>query len=132
MSVELVCYVKTVYKFYNFFCRRHYLVNQPSYNNLFQIMQQDNIRNFNKVIFAQWKHLCPEFMSFATVIKRHTFHYFLKAVPILGNQSSFWNIAIDWYIALTGFNDIVFSLLYLQCKMNQRVFVLSSFSRNLT
>ena len=49
MSVKHVCYVNTVnfYEFYNF-CR---------YNNLFWIMQYDNIRNLNREIFTQWKHL---------------------------------------------------------------------------
>ena len=49
MSVKFLlveCFVKTVivfYKlFYEFFCRRHYLMNQPCYNNLFQVMQRDN------------------------------------------------------------------------------------------
>ena len=38
MSVELIRYVETTmvfYKFYDFFCRRHYLMNQPCYNNFF-------------------------------------------------------------------------------------------------
>ena len=38
----LVCYIKTInvfYKFYDFFCRRYSLMNQPCSNNLFQFMQ---------------------------------------------------------------------------------------------
>ena len=30
---------------------------RPSHNNLFQIMQQDIIKNLIGVIFNQWKHL---------------------------------------------------------------------------
>ena len=55
MSVDLICYDKSIivfYKFCDFFCRRHSLMSQPSYNNLFQFMQHDNFRNLNKVIFT--------------------------------------------------------------------------------
>ena len=34
-------------KFYDFFCRRHSLMNRLYYNNLFQIMQRDNF--FGKI-----------------------------------------------------------------------------------
>ena len=30
------------YRFYDFFCRRHSLMNRPCYNNLFQTMQHKN------------------------------------------------------------------------------------------
>ena len=30
------------YKFFDFFCRWHSLMNRPCYNNLFQFMQHDN------------------------------------------------------------------------------------------
>ena len=40
------------YKFYDFFCKRHSLMNRPCYNNLFQFMQHDNFRNLNRVIFT--------------------------------------------------------------------------------
>ena len=57
MSVELKCYVKSVtafYKFYDFFCRRHSLMNRPYYNNLFQFIPHSNFRNLNRVIFTHW------------------------------------------------------------------------------
>ena len=50
MSVELICYVKTIivfYKFYEIFCRRH-----SFYNNLFQFMEYDNFQNLNWLIFT--------------------------------------------------------------------------------
>ena len=39
------------WKFYNFFCRRHSLMNLP-YNNVSRIMQHGNFRNLNRVIFT--------------------------------------------------------------------------------
>ena len=47
MSVELVCYrtIIAVYKLYDFVCRRHFLMNQPCLNDLFQIMQHGNFQN---------------------------------------------------------------------------------------
>ena len=47
------------YKFYDFFCRQHSLMNQPRYNNLFRFMQHSNFRNLYRVIFTHWKHLEP-------------------------------------------------------------------------
>ena len=44
------------YRFYDFFCG-YFLMYRPSHNNLFQIMQQDIIKNLIGVIFNQWKHL---------------------------------------------------------------------------
>ena len=45
------------YKFYDFLCKRHSLVNWPCYNNWFQIMEHSNFRNLIRVIFTQQKHL---------------------------------------------------------------------------
>ena len=56
MSVKLVCYVKAVivfYKFYNFFCRLHSLMNRLCYNNLFKIMQYDNLLNLIKDTYRE-------------------------------------------------------------------------------
>ena len=39
--------------FYDFFCRRHSLMNRFCYYNIFQIMKHDNFRNLNEVIFTQ-------------------------------------------------------------------------------
>ena len=94
MSVELICYVKTIivfYKFYDFFCMRHSLMNRPSYSNSFQFIQHNNFRNLNRVIFTHWKHLESRVNVFwycFPVIKRYTFHYLMKSAPIPGNQSS--------------------------------------------
>ena len=108
MSVDLICYAKTIivfykfyvmlkqlsffYIFYDLFCRRHSLINWPCYNNLFQLMQHDNFRNLNRVIFTHWKHLqswLNVFWYCFPVIKRWIFHYLMKSAPIPGNQSSF-------------------------------------------
>ena len=95
MSDELVCYVGTInvfYKFYNFFCREHSLMNRPYYNKLFQIIQHGNSPNLNRVIFTQWEHLeslVNAFWYCFKVIKPYTFHYLMKLVPIPGIQSSF-------------------------------------------
>ena len=62
------------YKFYDFFCRLHSLMNRPCYNDLFQFMQHGNFRNLNRVIFTRWKHLDFRVNVFSAV-KRHTFHY---------------------------------------------------------
>ena len=40
------------YKFYDFFCRGHSLMNRLCYNNSIQFMQHDNFRNINGVIFT--------------------------------------------------------------------------------
>ena len=73
MSVELICYVKTIiivfYKFYGFFGRQHSLMNRPCYNNLFQFMQLDNFRNLNRVILTYWKHLDSRVMPFDTIFQ---------------------------------------------------------------
>ena len=74
------------------FCRRHSLMNQPCYNNLFQIMQHDNFWNLNGVNFTKWKHLESQFSAVwccFKVIKQYNFHYLLKSIPIPGNKSSF-------------------------------------------
>ena len=113
MSVELICYVKSIivffYKFYNFFCRRYSLMNRPCHNNLFQFMQHDNFRNLNRVIFIYWKHLecrANAFWYLLSVIKRYAFPYFMKSVPI-PKTGLFWNIAIVWYMPLSKFSDTV-------------------------
>ena len=44
MSVEFVCYVETIivfYKFWDFFYKRHYLMNR-----LFQAKQHENLGSF--------------------------------------------------------------------------------------
>ena len=95
MSVELIRYVKTIivfYKIYDFFCRRHSLMNQPCHNNLFLFMQYDNLRNLNRVIFTHLKHLETRVSAFwycFPVIKRYTFHNSRKSAPIQGKESSF-------------------------------------------
>ena len=95
MSVELVVYVKIIIflnKFYDFFCRRHSLMNHPCYNNLLKIMQYNNFQNLNRVIFTQWKHLefrVNTFWYCFKIIKQCTFHYLMKSVPIPRNHSSF-------------------------------------------
>ena len=92
ISVELICYVKMItvfYKFYEFFCRRHFLMNRRCYKNLFQFMQHDNFRNLNWVIFTHWKHLESWVNVFWYCFPVMTFHYLMKLVPIPGNQSSF-------------------------------------------
>ena len=46
ISVELICYVKTIiafYKFY-FFFEQQSLMDRPCYNNLFQIMQLSKLK----------------------------------------------------------------------------------------
>ena len=80
------------YKLYEFFCRRHSLMNGPCYNSLFQFMQHKNFRKLNRVIFNHWKHLQSQvnvFWHYFPVIKRYTFHYLMKLSRIPGNQSSF-------------------------------------------
>ena len=62
------------------------------YNNFFQFMQHANFRNLNRLIFAQWKHLQSRDNAFwycFPVIKRYTFHYLMKSVPVSVNESSF-------------------------------------------
>ena len=64
------------HEFYNFFCRWHFLMNWPCYNNLFQFMQHENFRNLNRMIFVYWKHIGPRVNDFCYRIwgiKRYTF-----------------------------------------------------------
>ena len=78
------------YKFYDFFCMQHSLMNQLCYNNLFQFRQHNNFQNLNRVIFTHWKHLESRINVFwycFHVIKRCTFHYLMNSAPIPGNQS---------------------------------------------
>ena len=73
-----------LYKFYDFFCRWHSLMNR----HIVQIMQHDNIRNLTSVFFIQWKHLDPRVNAFwycFKVIKRYTFPCLIKSIPITGN-----------------------------------------------
>ena len=80
MDVSLTCMFSSknyLYKFYDFFCRQHSLTNRPTYNDLFHIMQHDNIGNINNVIFTQWKHLefrVNVFWYYLNVTGRYTFH----------------------------------------------------------
>ena len=37
---------------------------QPNYDNLFEMMQHNNIRNLSRAIFTQWKHLEPRVNAF--------------------------------------------------------------------
>ena len=72
------------YKFYDFFCRRHSLMNRPCYNNLFQFMQHASFQNLNRVIFTHWKHLesrVDAFWHCFPVIKQYTFHCLMKRLP---------------------------------------------------
>ena len=92
MSVELVCYVKTIiafYKFYELFCRRHSLMNPRYCNNLFHMMQLSKLK---RVIFTQWKHLESRVNVFwycFKAIKQYAFCYLTKSVPTARNKSSF-------------------------------------------
>ena len=74
------------------FCRQLSLMKWPNCNNLFQIMQDNNFQNLNRMVFTQWKlseSQANVFWYCLVVIKRYTFHYLMKSVPIPGNQSSF-------------------------------------------
>ena len=76
------------YKFYNFFCRRHSLMNRPCYNNIFQLIQHDNFWNLNRVFFTHWKLVesrVNALWCYFPVIRP----YLMKSAPIPGNQSSF-------------------------------------------
>ena len=102
MTVELVFYVKTnivFYKLYNFLCRRYSLINRFFYNNLFQIMQHDNIQNLSRVIVTQWKCIESQVNAFwfcFEVIEWYTFYSLLKEVPILGSQISLLHLSDAW------------------------------------
>ena len=103
--------------FYDFFCWRYALINWPCYNNLFQIMQHDNFRNLNGVIFTQWKlkSRIHGFWYCFKVIKQYRFHYFMKLVPIPGKQSSFEILRLfnTWrYQSLVIFFSSVVTLIY--------------------
>ena len=54
-------------------------------------MLYDDLRNLNRVIFTNWKHIETRvgafWYSFPVII--FTFHYLMKSVPISGNESSF-------------------------------------------
>ena len=56
------------------------------------MVQHDNFRNLNRVIFNHWKHLESRVNAFwycFPVIKRETFHYSMKSAPIREKQSCF-------------------------------------------
>ena len=87
----MVKHLFLLYQFYDIFCKRHSLMNQPCYKHLFQFMQHDNFRNLNRVIFTHWKDLESQDNALwfcCLVFKRYTFHYLMKSAPIPGNQSS--------------------------------------------
>ena len=114
------------FKFYDFFCRQHFMI-RPCHSNLLYIMLQDNFRNLNRVILIQWKHLKSQVNAFwycFKVIKRYTFHYLIKPVLILGNQSSFeiLQLFVTWQVSPYYF----LVLLWLWSKMNQMVFIFFS------
>ena len=52
------------YKFYNFSCRRHSLMQRQCYKNLLQFLEHGNFRNLNRVIFSPGKHLEPGVNAF--------------------------------------------------------------------
>ena len=77
-------------------------MNRPFYNDLFQFMQHDNFLNLNRMIFTHWNYLESRFNVFWNlflVIKRYTLHYFIKSIPIPGNQGSFEILQLfhAWY-----------------------------------
>ena len=104
------------YKFYDFFCRRHSLMNRPCYNNLFQIMQHEKLRNLNRAIFTNWKHLESRvnvIWYWFSVIKRYTFHCFMKSAPIPGNQGSIEILQLfDTWCCQSYQSDIIFYFYY--------------------
>ena len=84
------------HKFCGSFWRRHSLMNQPYYNNLFQIIH--NFWNLNRVTFTQWKHLASRINGFwycFKVIKQYAFHHLMKLVPFPGSKPEpFWNMQL--------------------------------------
>ena len=79
------CQSNLYVKFYDFFCRRHFLMNRSCYNNLFKIMQHDNFRNLSRVIFIHWKYLESlgnTFWYCFPLIKQYTFHYLMASIPV--------------------------------------------------
>ena len=96
ISFGLVCYAKTIKATIQISCTTSFIDSilwwTDVYNNLFQIMQQDNFRNLIRVVFTQWKHLESRVNLFwycLKVIKQYTFHYLMRSVPTTGKQSSF-------------------------------------------
>ena len=85
-------------------------------------MQHDNIRNFNKVVLHTENSYIPEVMPFDTVsvIKRY-----ISLFVENGSHSRKPELFLKHCNCL-----IQGVLLYLQFKMNQIVFVISSFSWN--
>ena len=114
-------------KFYDFFCRRHSLMNRPCYNNLFQIRQHDNFRNVNRVFLISENNL--EFRVNGIwycfkVIKQCAFHYLMKSVPITGKLSSFEILHLFDTLHYQSLVILFLVLLWLWSIRNQMVFVL--------
>lgn len=83
-------------------------MNQPSYNNLFQITERGNIQNLNMVIFARPKHLKSWVNAFwycFNEIKRYMVYYLLKVVPI-PEPELFWNISVVSCMEVSKSHDI--------------------------
>ena len=77
-------------------------------------MQYGNFQKLNVMIFTQWKHLEPRANPFwycFKVIKRYTFNYLMKSLPVPRNQSSFEKLQLlDTlrYQTLSKFTTIAF------------------------
>ena len=90
-------------KFYDVFCGPNSFMNRPCFNNLFQIMQYDNFRNLNSVIFTQWKHLetrVDAFWYYFKEIKWYTFHYLKKRFQFQEIRAllKHWNFLVNCVI----------------------------------
>ena len=101
MSVELIYAISKqllfFYKFSDFFFRRYSLMNRESCNNLFRLMQHDNFRNLNRLIFIHWKHFESRVDAFwycFPVIKRYIFSLFDEIGSHSKKSELLWNIAI--------------------------------------
>ena len=146
MDVSQTCallYTIVFYKFYDFFCRWHFLINREYYNYLFQIRQHGNFRKLNRVIFTQGKHLESRFNAYwycFEVIKRYIFHYSMKQFPIQKTKSSFeiFHCLIYGVIKVyTEFSDAIFQF---YCDFNLKgimwclscIQAQSSFRENMT
>ena len=79
--------------------------------NLVGIMQHDNFRNLNRMLFSQWKHLelrVNVFWYCFKVINCDAILYLMKSTSIPGIQNSFEIFELIWYMALLKLSDIVF------------------------
>ena len=106
MSLKLAGYVRTIivlYKFYNFSCRWHSLMNRPCYNNLVQIIWHEKFWSWNRVIFTQAKYLLSRVKVF--------WYCFVSLIDEVGSHSRkcelFWNIAVIRYMVLSRFCAII-------------------------